>query len=112
MPCASVSASSAGTGRVCGPLSKPPWVPLERPSASGTLDDMTSAAASLPRPSRYLETVMKGLKPGQPLVTVKNLRKKFGERVILKDVTFSIYPKTDRIGILGVNGAGKSTLMK
>ena len=54
---------------------------------------------------------MKGLKPGQPLYSMKNLRRKFGDRVVLKDVTFSLYPG-DRIGIVGVNGAGKSTLMK
>ncbi|MCO5167933.1 MAG: energy-dependent translational throttle protein EttA [Planctomycetes bacterium] len=54
---------------------------------------------------------MKGLKPGQPLYTLKNVRRKFGDRQILRDVTFSIYPK-DRIGIVGVNGSGKSTLMK
>jgi ATP-binding cassette ChvD family protein len=54
---------------------------------------------------------MKGLKPGQPLITLKNVRRKFGERVVLKDCTFSLYPD-DKVGILGVNGAGKSTLMK
>jgi len=54
---------------------------------------------------------MKGLKPGQPLYSVKSLRRKFGDRLILKDITFSLYPG-DRIGVLGVNGAGKSTLMK
>ncbi len=54
---------------------------------------------------------MKGLKPGQPIYTCKNLRRAFGDRVILQDVTFSLYPG-DRVGILGVNGAGKSTLMR
>jgi energy-dependent translational throttle protein EttA len=54
---------------------------------------------------------MKGLKPGQPLFTLKNVKRRFGDRTILKDVTFSLYPK-DRIGIVGVNGSGKSTLMK
>jgi energy-dependent translational throttle protein EttA len=54
---------------------------------------------------------MKGLKPGQPLLTLKNVKRKFGDRTVLKDVTFSLYPK-DRIGLIGVNGSGKSTLMK
>ena len=54
---------------------------------------------------------MKGLKPGQPLYTLKNVRRVFGDRAVLKDVTFSLYPG-DRIGIVGVNGSGKSTLMK
>jgi sulfate-transporting ATPase len=54
---------------------------------------------------------MKGLKPGQPVLTVKNLKRKFGDRVVLKDVTFSLQPG-DRVGVLGVNGVGKSSLMK
>jgi ATP-binding cassette ChvD family protein len=54
---------------------------------------------------------MKGLKPGQPLITLKNVARKFGDRTILRDVTFSLYPK-DRVGLIGVNGSGKSTLMK
>jgi ATP-binding cassette ChvD family protein len=54
---------------------------------------------------------MKGLNPGQPLLIVNNLKRKFGDRVILKDVSFSLMPG-DRVGVLGVNGAGKSSLMK
>ena len=54
---------------------------------------------------------MRGLKPGQPLVTIHQVKRKFGDRLILRDVTFSIYPN-DRVGIVGVNGAGKSTLMR
>ena len=54
---------------------------------------------------------MKGLKPGQPVLTVTDLKRKFGERTILNKVTFSLQPG-DRVGVLGVNGAGKSTLMK
>ena len=54
---------------------------------------------------------MKGLRPGQPILTVKNLKRKFGDRLILKDVSFSLKPG-DRVGVLGVNGVGKSSLMK
>jgi ATP-binding cassette ChvD family protein len=54
---------------------------------------------------------MKGLKPGQPIYTCNGVRRAFGDRQILKEVTFSLYPG-DRVGVLGVNGAGKSTLMK
>ncbi|MDP6980755.1 MAG: energy-dependent translational throttle protein EttA [Myxococcota bacterium] len=54
---------------------------------------------------------MKGLKPGQPILTVTNLKRKFGDRAILKDVSFSLQPG-DRVGVLGVNGAGKSSLMR
>ena len=54
---------------------------------------------------------MKGLKPGQPILTVSNLKRKFGDRVVLADVSFSLLPG-DRVGVLGVNGAGKSSMMR
>jgi sulfate-transporting ATPase len=58
-----------------------------------------------------METMMKGLNPGQPILTVTNLKRKFGERSILANVNFSLKPG-DRVGVLGINGAGKSSLMK
>jgi ATP-binding cassette ChvD family protein len=54
---------------------------------------------------------MKGLNPGQPIVMAKDLGRRFGDRTILKGVSFSLQPG-DRAGVLGVNGAGKSTLMR
>ena len=54
---------------------------------------------------------MKGLNPGQPILNASHIKRKFGERVILRDVSFSLKPG-DRVGVLGVNGTGKSTLMK
>jgi ATP-binding cassette ChvD family protein len=54
---------------------------------------------------------MIGLKPGQPILTAKDLGRKFGDRTILKGVSFSLQPG-DRVGVLGVNGVGKSTLMR
>jgi len=58
-----------------------------------------------------MENSMKGLQPGQPILTVKNLKRKFGDRVVLRDISFSLQPG-DRVGVLGVNGAGKSSLMR
>ncbi len=52
---------------------------------------------------------MKSLKPGQPILTVSHLKRKFGDRTILEDVSFSLQPG-DRVGVLGVNGVGKSSL--
>ncbi|MBI3723796.1 energy-dependent translational throttle protein EttA [bacterium] len=51
------------------------------------------------------------MKPGQPIFTINELRRRFGDREVLKGLTFSLYPG-DRVGIIGVNGSGKSTLMK
>ena len=54
---------------------------------------------------------MKGLNPGQPIVTAKGVGRRFGERSILKGASFSLQPG-DRVGVLGVNGVGKTTLMR
>jgi ATP-binding cassette ChvD family protein len=54
---------------------------------------------------------MKHLQPGQPILTVSHLKRKFGDRVVLEDINFSLKPG-DRVGVLGVNGAGKSSLMR
>ena len=43
--------------------------------------------------------------------TMHNVRKKLGEKVVLDNVTVSVYEGA-KIGVVGPNGAGKSTLLK
>lgn len=43
-----------------------------------------------------------------PLVEIRNLTKRFGERVAVKDLDLCIHPK-ECLGLLGPNGAGKTT---
>ncbi|MEO0755829.1 MAG: ABC-F family ATP-binding cassette domain-containing protein [Cyanobacteria bacterium J06648_16] len=45
------------------------------------------------------------------LVTVRDLKKDFGIKEILREATFSI-DESDRVGLIGTNGSGKSTLLK
>lgn len=48
---------------------------------------------------------------GEDVLTVQNLKKSFGERVLFSEVNLEV-KKDDRIGIVGSNGTGKSTLVK
>lgn len=45
------------------------------------------------------------------MVEVSNLRKSYGDRLLIDDLSFSV-PKGAIVGIIGPNGAGKSTLFR
>lgn len=45
------------------------------------------------------------------ILTIENLAKSYGEKVLFRDVTFGI-ESGDKIGLIGVNGTGKSTFLK
>ena len=45
-----------------------------------------------------------------PLMELRNVTRRYGAQVALRDVTLSV--RSGRIGLLGPNGAGKSTLLK
>lgn len=47
----------------------------------------------------------------EKLIEVKDLRFGYGDKLILKDIGFSVC-KGDFLGIIGANGSGKSTLIK
>jgi len=48
---------------------------------------------------------------GDVVVEAKALRKAFGDRLLIDDLTFSL-PKGGIVGVVGPNGAGKTTLFK
>jgi len=48
---------------------------------------------------------------GKSVVTTERLHKQFAEKVLLKDVSFTIQ-RADKCAIIGPNGIGKSTLLK
>ena len=46
-----------------------------------------------------------------PILKVKNLEKKFGENLVLKDINFEVN-KNEVVTIIGSSGSGKSTLLR
>jgi ATPase subunit of ABC transporter with duplicated ATPase domains len=66
-------------------------------------------------PPRRRQTVLFDFLPaprsGDDVITLKNVAKRYGERVIYEDFDFSVRRK-ERWCVMGVNGAGKSTLLK
>lgn len=52
-----------------------------------------------------------GERLGQTVIEAKNLRKGFGDRLLIEDLSFSL-PPAGIVGVIGPNGAGKTTLFK
>ena len=56
-------------------------------------------------------TIPAGRRLGDQVIEVTNLRKGFGDRLLIEDLSFTL-PPAGIVGIIGPNGAGKSTLFK
>jgi len=52
-----------------------------------------------------------GARLGDTVIEVKDLRKAFGQKLLIDELTFSL-PKAGIVGIIGANGAGKTTLFR
>ncbi len=75
-------------------------------------DKLQSEAEAAERGPDKLEiTIPVGKRLGETVIEVKNLRKGFGDRLLVEDLSFSL-PKAGIVGIIGPNGAGKTTLFK
>src|SRR5919202_1566530 len=62
-------------------------------------------------PSASSVTLEEALGPGSPIVVFDNVCLAFDEKVILRDVSFTLIKGYTKI-ILGASGAGKSTILK
>ncbi len=62
--------------------------------------------------TRELEiAIPPGPRLGDRVIDVKGLRKGYGDRLLVEDLTFSL-PRSGIVGIIGPNGAGKTTLFR
>ena len=64
------------------------------------------------RTERELEiAIPPGPRLGDQVIEVGNLRKGYGDRLLIEDLTFAL-PRSGIVGIIGPNGAGKTTLFR
>lgn len=48
---------------------------------------------------------------GKKVIQIKNIRKDFGKRTVLKDINFDVH-EGEVVSIIGSSGSGKSTLLR
>jgi ATP-binding cassette ChvD family protein len=78
----------------------------------GAYEKLLAEANDAKVAGRELEiAIPPGPRLGDSVVEVKNLRKAFGDKLLIDDLTFSL-PKAGIIGVIGANGAGKTTLFR
>jgi len=69
------------------------------------------ANAADPQLSKLEINIPPGRRLGDTVIEVSGLRKGFGDRLLIEDLSFSL-PPAGIVGIIGPNGAGKTTLFK
>ncbi len=69
------------------------------------------AKAADPAMSKLEIAIPPGRRLGDSVITVEHIRKAYGDRLLIEDLSFSL-PPAGIVGIIGPNGAGKTTLFK
>lgn len=73
-------------------------------------EELANAAAPRELSSRGSIYIPPGPRLGDVVVSAKGVNKAFGEKVLLRDVSFDL-PPGSIVGVVGPNGAGKTTLV-
>ena len=74
-------------------------------------DRMVAEAKSGERPDLTDIKIPVGPRLGSKVIEAEHLRKCFGDRVLIDDLSFSL-PRNGIVGVIGPNGVGKTTLFK
>ncbi len=62
-------------------------------------------------PDRLEISIPPGPRLGDTVIEVEDLRKGYGDRLLIEDLSFSL-PRAGIVGVIGPNGAGKTTLFR
>jgi ATP-binding cassette ChvD family protein len=73
-------------------------------------EDMMNEAQQSKKDSGDI-SIPPGPRLGETVIEAKNLRKAFGDKLLIEDLSFRL-PRSGIVGIIGPNGAGKSTLFR
>src|ERR1700736_1907402 len=79
--------------------------------AESRVPPLTTASAVSPTPDPWPLTPDRGASLSEPAIVVDHLARRFGGRVILQDVSFTVAPGMS-FGIAAANGAGKTVLLR
>jgi ATP-binding cassette ChvD family protein len=71
----------------------------------------SEAEAARTEDARLEISIPPGPRLGDTVIEVQGLRKGFGDRLLIEDLSFSL-PRAGIVGIIGPNGAGKTTLFR
>jgi energy-dependent translational throttle protein EttA len=78
----------------------------------GAYEQLLAQAQDERGTARELEiAIPPGPRLGDTVIEVMGLRKGYGDRLLIEDLTFSL-PRAGIVGIIGANGAGKTTLFR
>jgi sulfate-transporting ATPase len=78
----------------------------------GAYEKLLAEANAAQTNDRELEiAIPPGPRLGDSVIEVVDLRKGYGDRILIEDLTFSL-PRAGIVGIIGANGAGKTTLFR
>jgi energy-dependent translational throttle protein EttA len=78
----------------------------------GAYEQLLAEAQDERGTARELEiAIPPGPRLGDTVIEVDRLRKGYGDRMLIEDLTFSL-PRAGIVGIIGANGAGKTTLFR
>ncbi len=78
----------------------------------GAYEQLLAEAQDEKGSARELEiAIPPGPRLGDTVIEVSGLRKGYGDRLLIEDLTFSL-PRAGIVGIIGANGAGKTTLFR